>query len=95
MGIDCRDGVCIHAQHADAGQQILQLLLDPLRAAADLAQMPAADGTARRHRLAVAADVAHEPPVRMVIRQRQAAARTHRGRCRIRHRPASGSCRGG
>ncbi len=55
MGIDCRDGVCIHAQHADAGQQILQLLLDPLRAAADLAQMPAADGTARRHRLAVVA----------------------------------------
>ena len=40
--------------------------------------MPAADGTARRHRLAVAADVAHEPPVRMVVRQRQTAARTHR-----------------
>ena len=75
MGVGRCDGVCIHPQDRELRPEAVQLLLQALGAEADLLQMSGTAGANRRYGDAVAAIVAHQPPVGAVIRQPDGAVR--------------------
>ena len=77
------DGVGIHAQRLHAGEQRVEIRLDALRPVAEKAQLAAADRALRIDPPAVAAVVADEHLVALMIRQADAAVRAGIGRAAL------------
>ena len=77
MGIDGGYRIRVHPQNLCLRQEVLQLLLHLLGAEADLLESTSALGAAGGKRLGMAAVVAHEPSVGVVIGQVDRAAGTH------------------
>ena len=77
------NGVGIHAQRLHAGEQRVEIRLDALRPVAEKAQLAAADRALRIDPPAVAAVVADEHLVALMIRQADAAVRARIGRAAL------------
>ena len=73
MGAGGGDGIRVHAGNANAGIELPQLLLYPLRTRAEKAERAAAGGAAAVQRAGIAAVVAHHAAVGGMIGQIRAA----------------------
>ena len=77
------DGIGVHAQRLYTGKQRVQICLDALRPVAEKAQLPAADRALGIDTPPVAAVVADEHLIALMIRQADAAVRARIGRAAL------------